>query len=97
VPAQAQETHGKFFAACESYGSALAAAETGSSRTAGGDSPSGKPELVRVCRGGLARCQIRLGDFAGGADLAAAVGGEMLLQECAAILEDMQQAQVSAS
>lgn len=53
-------------------------------------------DLAALCRGGIARCLIRLGDITAGADLAVQIAHARLLKECAAILEEMHQAQAGS-
>ncbi len=48
-----------------------------------------------MCRAGLARTAILLGDFVRGRDLAASIGDADLLKNCADLLEELQQVQVS--
>ncbi|BDA43684.1 probable WD repeat-containing protein 19 [Coccomyxa sp. Obi] len=87
--AQVQELQENYTEAHQSYTDALAFEEEGQEECLS--------ETDRaLCKAGLARTAILLGDFSRGRDLAASTGDADVLKKCAALLEELQQGQAAA-
>lgn len=97
--AQQLETRGEFSASNRMYESAWEECNTtrdGAAESKSQDRPNRNggslgPEEIAMCRAGIARTTLRLGDVRRGRDLALQSGSDALCCECASILESMKQ------